>query len=45
MEGNGAENMFITEKVEKRCFYIVSLENPKWLKVFVCRVQETLLGF
>lgn len=29
MEGNGAENMFITEKVEKRCFYIVSLENPK----------------
>lgn len=45
MEGNGAENMFITEKVEKSCFYIISLEHPKWLNAFLCRVQETLLGF
>lgn len=33
MEGNGAENTFITEKAEKRCFYTVSLDNPKCLKV------------
>lgn len=35
----------ITEKVEEGCFYIVTLENPNWLKVFFCRMQESLSEF